>query len=126
MIKGEATISEKGFFFNNSMSTDEPILDKALHMRGVLHVERNGNMEFENSQRTVMPPVIKSIADGHGYRVKRTSRNYLIQMKVPIIEAREVSERKIHNMLPVVMGEITLDRKEISMMLNNRKENGNV
>ena len=54
-----------------------------------------------------------NVCSGMNYKVKRSTRHYIIQVKVPVVEKRAVSEQKIRDIIPVVMGEITLDRKEI-------------
>ena len=45
--------------------------------------------------------------------MKRTTRHYIIQLKVPVVEHRTTTEQRLVELLPVVLGEITLDRREL-------------
>ncbi len=112
-IEGIATFTERGFSFESGMPTNEPVLDEAMKLHGTLKVERNACVVFVDNRRVYLPPEMHSICEGEGYRVKRTSRHYIIQMKVPVVESRKASEQRVWEMVPRVMGGITLDRKEI-------------
>jgi len=111
-IEGIATISEKGFHFDSGMPSNEPVLDEAMKMHGTLKVSKNACVDFEDNGRVYLPPEMHSVGVGDGYNVKRTSRHYIIQLKVPVVESRKASEERINSVVPVVMGEITLDRME--------------
>lgn len=111
-IEGIATINEKGFHFDSGLPSNELVLDEALKMHGTLKVSKNACVDFQNSDRIYLPPEIHRVSDGEEYRVKRTSRHYLIQIKVPVVESRKVSEERINNILPVIIGDITFDRRE--------------
>ncbi len=112
-IEGIATISEKGFHFDSGMPSNEPVLNEEIRMHGTLKVAQNACVDFEDSNRVYLPPVINRICDGENYHVKRTSRHYIIQIKLPVLEKRQESEDRIEGIMPLVMGEITLDRKEL-------------
>ncbi len=112
-IEGIATISEKGFHFDSGMPSNEPVMDKALRMHGTLKVAKNACVDFEDNGRVYLPPVIHRVGDGEDYHVKRTTRHYIIQIKVPVVENRQESEERINSIIPRVMGEISLDRKEL-------------
>jgi len=115
-IEGIATITEKGFHFDSGMPSNEPVLDEAIKLHGTLKVAENACVDFVDNGRIYLPPEIHSVCEGENYKVKRTSRHYIVQMKVPVVESRMVSEEKINNMLPAIMGDITLDRKELLNM----------
>ena len=112
-IEGIATISEKGFHFDSGMPSNEPVLDEAMKLHGTLKVAENACVDFVDNGRVYLPPEIHRVCEGEGYKVKRTSRHYIIQMKVPVVESRKDSEERINNVVPVIMGDITLDRKEL-------------
>ncbi len=112
-ITGVATISENGFSFNTGLSENENVLDKEKTMHGVMKISKNACADFIGSQRVILPPEINSIAKGDGYSVKRTTRNYIIQLKVPVVETRKASQERLKRMLTEVLGDITLDRKEL-------------
>lgn len=112
-VEGIATITERGFHFDSGVPSDEPLLDAPLKLRGVMNVSTNGCADLTNRGRVILPPVVDKVAEGDGYRIKRTSRNYIIQLKVPIVEPRTTTENTLKNLVPVIMGDITLDRREV-------------
>ena len=112
-IEGIATITEKGFHFDSGMPSNEPVLDKPVRMHGTLEVGINASVRFRQNDRIYLPPEVHRIAQGEDYNVRRTSRHYIVQIKVPVIESRETSEYRLTEIVPIVMGEITLDRKEV-------------
>jgi len=112
-IEGIATITEQGFHFDSGMPSNEPVLDEAMNLHGTLKVSANACVDFVDNGRIYLPPEIHRVCEGEGYKVKRTSRHYIIQLKVPVVERRAESEQRLNDIIPVVMGEITLDRKEI-------------
>jgi len=112
-IEGIATISEKGFHFDSGMPSDEPVLDEAMKLHGTLKVSKNASVDFVDNGRIYLPPEVHRVCEGEDYKVKRTSRHYIIQVKVPVVETRAESEEKLNDIIPRVMGEITLDRREI-------------
>ncbi|MGN0309193.1 MAG: hypothetical protein ACI4C3_01165 [Bacteroides sp.] len=112
-IEGYATISEKGFRFDSGLPSNEPVLDEALKLRGTLNVSENACVEFSHSERIYLPPEVHPVCQGEGYRVKRTSRHYILQVKLPIVEKRAESQERLDMIIPHVMNAITLDRKEV-------------
>ena len=112
-IEGIATISKGVFRFDSGLPSDEPAVDPQM-LLGHLRVAPNACVDFRMDGRTTnLPPDIQSVADGDGYKIKRTTQNYLIQLKVPIDESRQQTEHRLHQMLAEVMGEITIDRREL-------------
>jgi len=113
IISGTATITDKGFSFDSNIPAGIPILERPIKMKGTLQVNQNASADFSNHEPVALPPEVYRVSDGEGYRVKRTSRNYIIQIKVPVVETRKKSEQRIKSILPVIMSEITLDRHEL-------------
>jgi len=118
-IEGIATISEKGFHFDSGMPSNEPVLDEAMKLHGTLKVAENACVDFVDNGRIYLPPEIHRVCEGKDYNVKRTTRHYIIQLKVPVVENRKASEDRILQIVPCVMGEITLDRQEIIGDINS-------
>lgn len=112
-IEGMATLSENGFCFDSGLPHDEYLLEKDLELRGRLNILRNGSALFHRSTRVVLPPEVNQVTSGTGYFVKRTNRNYIIHIKVPVLETRRDTQRTLDQLMPVILGEITLDRAEV-------------
>ncbi len=113
-IEGIATISNRGFHFDSGVPSNEPVLDKAMTLRGTLKVSKNGSATLEDiSHRIYLPPQWHPVSEDINYRVKRTSRHYIIQVKLPIVESRAASQETLDQIVPAIMGDITLDRKEL-------------
>ena len=112
-IKGIATITEKGFHFDSGMPSGEPVLDEARRFHGTLRISENACVEFVDNGRVYLPPEVHRVASGDCFKVRRTTRHYIIQLKLPLAENRRVSEERIIGVLPIVLGEITLDRREL-------------
>lgn len=116
-IEGIATISKGSFRFDSGLPSDELVVE-AQHLLGRLHIAENACADFHQDGRTMnLPPDIASVGEGVGYKIKRTTQNYLIQLKVPVCESRAETEQRLRQMLAEVMGDITLDRRELSGIL---------
>lgn len=113
LIEGIASITERGFHFDSGMPSDEPVLNAPINLHGTMRVSRNGCADLTDDGRVFLPPEIHKVAHGDGYHIKRTSRNYIIQLKVPVVEKRTVTEENLKNLVPLIMGDLTLDRREI-------------
>ena len=119
-IEGIATISKGMFRFDSGLPSDEPAVEPQT-LLGRLHIAANASADFHQDGRiTNLPPDISTVADGDGYKIKRTTQNYIIQLKVPIAESRAETEQRLGQMLAEVMGEITLDRHEIDPLRPTR------
>ena len=112
-IEGIATFSKGGFSFESGLPSDEPVFETERKMHGTLRISKNACAEFVDNGRVYLPPEVHSVAQGFNYNVKRTTRHYIISIKVPVVESREQSEEKINDLLPTVIGEITMDRNEV-------------
>lgn len=112
-VEGIATIDNGSFRFDSILPSNETVLDEPLKMRGTMKVSENACVEFQDERRLSLPPEIICVSEGQGYRVKRTSRHYLLQLKVPVVENRAETEDRIVDMMARALGDITLDRKEL-------------
>lgn len=112
-IEGIASISTRGFSFDSGIPSNEPILDYEQKLHGQMLIHQNGCAEFIDNGRVYLPPVINEIARGENYTLRRSTRHYILQVKVPVVESREDSEQKFGELMPLIMNEITLDRKEL-------------
>lgn len=110
---GVATIGDKEFCFDSNLPIDCQVLPAERKMQGCICISTNACVRFAERCRVVLPPEINNVAQGDGYKVKRTTRHYIIQLKVPVVEHRTTTEQRLVELLPVVLGEITLDRREL-------------
>lgn len=116
-IEGIATISKGSFRFDSGLPSEESVV-AAQDILGKLHVSENACAYFHQDGRTTnLPPDITSVGDGDGYKIKRTTQNYIVQLKVPVVESRAETEARLRTMLAVVMGDITMDRRELYEMM---------
>lgn len=115
IIPGVASLSENGqLHFESGCPSDSHIVSGTVRRRGTLEVHPDASVDFQPERPHIcLPPQVDIIARGEGYHVKRTTRNYIIQVKMPIVESRRETEKKICGMLPEIIGSITLDRREI-------------
>lgn len=111
-IEGIATISKGMFRFDSGLPSDEPTVEPQ-NLLGRLQIAANASADFHQDGRiTNLPPDISTVADGDGYKIKRTTQNYIIQLKLPIYESRAEMEQHIRQLLPVILGDITIDQTE--------------
>ncbi len=112
-IEGIATISEKGFCFDSGLPSNETVISAAMKLRGTLNIRENACAAFTGNQRIYLPPQVLPVGQGEDYHVKRTSRHYILQVKLPIVERRAQSQQRLERVVAQAMGQITLDRKEV-------------
>lgn len=114
-LSGISNIDSNGqFHFESYCSSDSRILARPIRKRGTMTIGSDLSADFvPDANRIYLPPLVDVIARGEDYHIKRTTRNYIIQVKVPILESRRETEKKLRGMLPEIVGEITLDRNEI-------------
>lgn len=112
-IEGIATFSEKGFHFDSGIPSNEPVLEMARKMRGTMVIGINGCADFTSSPRVILPPEVSPVAKSANYNIKRTTRHYIVQIKVPVVETRKTTQDTLNSILPAILGDITLDRKEL-------------
>lgn len=112
-IEGIATISKGGFSFDSGLPSNEQLCE-AQTLKGRLGIKANGCIDFRRDRRYAnLPPDINSVTDNEDYKLKRTSRHYIVQIKVPIMESRSETQERFDNIVPVVIGDITIDRKDL-------------
>ena len=111
-VEGIATISKGMFRFDSGLPSDEPCVEPQ-NLLGRLIIGQNASVNFRlDGRATNLPPDITTVSEGDGYKVKRTTQNYIIQLKLPIYESRAEMEQHIKRLLPIILGDITIDRTE--------------
>lgn len=82
------SFTEKGIVINSGLPEAEPVLDFGLGKhRSTVDVRQNGSAEVVyDDTPTAVPPRIDEILRDNNLTVKRTSRNFIVTMKFPIIE----------------------------------------
>ena len=112
-VEGMGIITPGNFKFDSGFPADEEITVEQ-NLKGKLRIAVNGSAEFTPDNRcNNLPPIINKVAEGDGYSVRRTSKNYIIQVKLPILKSRADSEAKLDYIRREIMPAITLDRKEL-------------
>lgn len=113
-LKGITTFCSNGqVHFESGYPCNSRILQPA-RIKGVLDIHPNACADFTPTpERIYLPPVNVPVAYGENYNIKRTTRHYIIQVKVPICETRRETEKRFRGVLPEILGNITLDRKEM-------------
>lgn len=112
-IEGIATIGNRTFSFDSGLPGGEPVLNAEQSLHGRMILKRNGSAQFQDNGRIFLPPQWHDVCSGNNYYVKRTSRHYIIQIKVPVVQKRTETQDTLDSIIPAVMGDITLDRKEV-------------
>lgn len=112
-IEGIATISKNGFTFDSGLPLDEPLLKKQTKLHGKLEIEQNGSVRFVDNGRIYLPPTVDKVGEGDGYKIRRTSKNYIISVKLPIVEKIAETQNKLTEMIPLILDGINKDRKEL-------------
>jgi len=88
-IEGVATFMEGGHFnFDSGLPLVEPVLESGIgSRRGTLTVNQNAVVNFiADVPLPITPPSIEEVLRDKNLTVKRTSRNFIVTMKFPIIE----------------------------------------
>jgi len=114
-IEGIGIFSENGFTFDSGMPTDEPVIDFGVgRHHGTLKVEQNACATFaEDPLRVIMPPTIDEVLRDHNLTVKRTTRNFIVTMKFPIIEATDTTAQTHREMWNKVKKAVSGAREDI-------------
>lgn len=115
VINGKMTYEGMSHSFEAEGNGNKELLEQELSVRGVSQVDKMGNMVFEpDNPRVATPPTMPLVAVGKNFRVRRSSQNYIVSLKLPIVQSREESERLHREVWADALGEITLDRKQIA------------
>lgn len=113
VVEGKMTYEGMSHSFESNGNVE--LLEQEHSVRGVSHVDKMGNMTFEpDNPRVPTPPLMLLVASGKNYRVRRSSQNYIVSLKLPIVQSRTESEKMHREAWAEAMGEITLDRKAIA------------
>lgn len=118
-LEGMATFTKNGFHFDSGIPAGEVLIENPRLLPGKLKISGNACVDFVHTERVYMPPQVHQVADGEGYHVKRTSRNYLIQIKLPLAGKRLETQEFLQSLLQSALGEITLDREELSHLFKD-------
>lgn len=96
-IEGIGIFSEDGrFAFSAGLSAVENVLGTILPSahKGVMTTKKHGEAVFTpEPPRAIMAPQIDEVLKENNLIVKRTSRNFIVTMKFPIIESETVTTR---------------------------------
>lgn len=111
-IEGLGIFTTNGFNFDSGLPADEPVLNEQK-LKGTLQIKQNGNVEFFPNSRTIKAPDVAKVAETQDYKIRRTSLNYVISLRVPIIEKRKASEKRLKEIVPAIVNDISKNRKEI-------------
>lgn len=115
VVEGKMTYEGMSHSFEAKENGNVELLEQEHNVRGVSRVDRMGNMVFEpDNPRVPTPPLMLLVAAGKNFRVRRSSQNYIVSLKLPIVQSRAESERLHHEVWAEALGEITLDRKAIA------------
>lgn len=115
VVEGKMTYEGMSHSFEAKENGNVELLEQEHSVRGVSHVDKMGNMVFEpDNPRVPTPPLMLLVATGKNYRVRRSSQNYIVSLKLPIMQSRAESEKMHCEAWADAMGEITLDRKAIA------------
>jgi len=115
-IEGVAVFGKDGFeFFDSGLPEVEPVLEEGVgHRRGTITVEQNASVVFvPDPARTIIPPSFDDVLRDNNLIVKRTSRNFIVTMKFPIIEEASVTTDAHKEMWNKTRKAITAAREEI-------------
>lgn len=82
------SFTENGIVINSGLPEAEPVLDFAVGKHhGTIDVRKNGCADVTYGPApVVVPPRIDEVLRDNNLTVKRTSRNFIVTMKFPIIE----------------------------------------
>ena len=82
------SFTENGIVINSGLPEAEPVLDFGVGKHhGTIDVRKNGCADVTYAPSpVVVPPRIDEVLRENNLTVKRTSRNFIVTMKFPIIE----------------------------------------
>ena len=120
-IEGIAVFSENGeFFFDSGLPAKEPVLEfETKPRRGMMNIEKNACATFvpEKERQTIPPQFDQVLKDGN-LLVRRTSRNFIVSMKFPIVESAEASAKAQKAMWTKSVKAMKTEREKIAKELN--------
>lgn len=82
------SFTENGIVINSGLPEAEPVLDFGVGKHhGTINVQQNGCADVTyGPSPVVVPPRMDEVLRDNNLIVKRTSRNFIVTMKFPIIE----------------------------------------
>lgn len=113
-------VSENGNVkVSSGLPMNEPVIMWPLEKRrGVMSPMVNGDLSFvADVPCGVLPPQVDTVYREGNVTVKRSSRNYIVTMKVPVIEAAEVTKKRFAKMMKEVSGAIRENRESIKEIM---------
>lgn len=115
-IEGIAIISEDGsFIFDSGLPSAEKVLefDTKAH-RGVMKVDRNAYAAFSpDAKQKFIPPQFDEVLRDKNLIVKRTNRNFIVQMKFPIVESADATTKEHTSMWKKVAAALKTTREKL-------------
>jgi len=115
-IEGVATFMEGGHFnFDSGLPLIEPVLESGIgSRRGTLTVNQNAVVNFiADIPLPITPPSVDEVLRDKNLTVKRTSRNFIVTMKFPIIEDSDTTVEAHKAMWNKTRKAINASREEI-------------
>lgn len=99
----------------SGLPQNEPFVTWPLSKhRGTLTPFINGDMSFSaDAPCGIIPPAVDLVFRQGDVTVKRSSRNYIVTMKVPVIESADDTKRKFSSMLKGASAAISDNRATI-------------
>lgn len=115
-VPGAALVGPHHFAFRPIDDTHDELITPRI-MKGKMTVHGNGNVEFVENSRLAdaKNPLMLPISEDNleGWKLKRSTQNYIMQIKLPIGLTRQEMQRRIQRMMPQILGEITVDQQEL-------------
>jgi len=116
-IEGIGIFTEDGhFIFDSGLSAIENVLGKikpAAH-KGTMTTEQNGMATFvPEAPKAMAAPSIEDVLKDNNLTVKRTTRNFIVTMKFPIIESEAATTKSHKEMWRKATKAINATRGEI-------------
>lgn len=114
-LDGIATIVENGVFnFDPAKTATEQIFDKTKKLRGTIIINDDGSVSFKPDRTAVnVAPQMDFILREGMLRVQRTTQNYIVTMKFPIVETQKETASEHRDMWEKALDAIKDSRNNI-------------
>jgi len=110
-ISGTATINNGRFSFKSVLPSDQ-LVTMPQALRGRLLIHPNADAEFlQHQSSTTLPPDITPVSIGPNYRIKRSTQNYLVQLKLPVGSSHSFNELLLSLIMDKVLYDIDKDQQ---------------
>jgi len=121
-IEGIGIFTEDGhFIFDSGLSAIENVLGaiKPSVLKGLMTTEQHGVATFvPEPPRAIAPPALDVVLRDSNMTVKRTTRNFIVTMKFPVIEGATATTKSHKEMWRKAAKAISANREEIKSSLN--------